>query len=359
METKNLLKTAMILLLTVSLFFVGCKKEVEEIQPVPDAGQSTAGLKVNATGKIMSGVVNGNYRTALKLNLTNTVTLKINVYTLGYYNLISNTVNGITFTKSGSFTFKGLQDVTLYGNGTPVSTGANSFTVSLGTGFTFNVVTVNNTPIVQSGCNTSYTYYQVANHKTLKVWLDRNLGAAQVALSAADYLAYGSLYQWGRLADGHQCITWANAYTGVGLNGSTTTASSSNIPGHSMYIKGMHTASDWRVPQNHALWQGVSGANNPCPTGYRLPTATEMTSEIASWPAQNKTGAYGSSLKWAAAGCREFYDGVVYDAGSFGRVWTSTVANTSKAMFMEFSASGATTVDDFRAEGYSVRCIKD
>jgi hypothetical protein len=36
--------------------------------------------------------------------------------------------------------------------------------------------------------------------------MDRNLGAAYVAESATDYLAYASLYQWGRLSDGHQLI---------------------------------------------------------------------------------------------------------------------------------------------------------
>jgi hypothetical protein len=41
---------------------------------------------------------------------------------------------------------------------------------------------------------------------TNKVWMDRNLGA-YVAESATDYLAYASLYQWGRLSDGHQLIS--------------------------------------------------------------------------------------------------------------------------------------------------------
>jgi uncharacterized protein (TIGR02145 family) len=189
--------------------------------------------------------------------------------------------------------------------------------------------------------------------------LDRNLGASQVALSAIDFLAYGSLFQWGRLSDGHQCISWANAYTGVGLNGTTTVTSSSNTPGHSQFIQSLGSPWDWRVPQNHSLWQGVSGINNPCPSGFGVPTSTEMNTEATSWSSKNTQGAYSSSLKWAVAGYREFYDGTVYEAGSTGAYWTSTVANTTKATFFEISASSGLAVSDFRAEGYSVRCIKD
>jgi hypothetical protein len=36
------------------------------------------------------------------------------------------------------------------------------------------------------------------------VWLDRNLGATQVATSLNDSDAYGDLYQWGRAKDGHE-----------------------------------------------------------------------------------------------------------------------------------------------------------
>ena len=45
----------------------------------------------------------------------------------------------------------------------------------------------------------------VLNPITGKTWMDRNLGASQVATSSSDAAAYGDLYQWGRRADGHQC----------------------------------------------------------------------------------------------------------------------------------------------------------
>ena len=47
-------------------------------------------------------------------------------------------------------------------------------------------------------------YGFVYNTTTKKIWLDRNLGATQVATSLDDSAAYGDLYQWGRPFDGHQ-----------------------------------------------------------------------------------------------------------------------------------------------------------
>ena len=39
---------------------------------------------------------------------------------------------------------------------------------------------------------------------TGKIWMDRNLGATQVAQSSSDKASYGYLFQWGRSSDGHQ-----------------------------------------------------------------------------------------------------------------------------------------------------------
>ena len=50
-------------------------------------------------------------------------------------------------------------------------------------------------------------YGTVVNPVTGKVWLNRNLGATQVASSSTDTASYGDLYQWGRAADGHQVRT--------------------------------------------------------------------------------------------------------------------------------------------------------
>lgn len=358
MKAKNLLN--LILAVIVALNFLGCNKDNDKIQTTPDNAQVAAGLKAAATGSIVSTgtVVNGNYQAGVALTSANTVTLKLTVTAIGTYNLYSNTVNGYSFSKSGSFTATGTQNVTLPATGTPVATGVNTFLVTFGTTASFTAVVVSSSPVVQNSCGTDYTYYQVANHKTGKIWLDRNLGASRVAQAASDFLAYGSLYQWGRLADNHQCITWATSYSGTPVNGITSTTCSTNTPPNALFVKTMTSPWDWRVPQNNSLWQGVSGINNPCPAGYRLPTNAEFTAELGTWATKNTAGGFSSSLKWVTAGYRDFPDGQVYGPGDEGDYWSSTISS-SKAMMFWFSSTGAFTADDYRAAGYSVRCIKN
>ncbi|MEI6683749.1 MAG: FISUMP domain-containing protein [Bacteroidota bacterium] len=360
MRTKKTLNLGLILAVIITIILTGCQKEVDNGQPSPAKVQLNSGLKSAAAGSIVTTgtIVNGDYRTGMSLTASNSLTIKVTVTAIGTYDITTNTVNGYYFSKSGSFTTTGSQTITLPATGTPVAAGVSTFTVTFGNTTSFTAVAVSNLPIILSSCNTSYTYYEVANHKNQKVWLDRNLGASQAAVSANDYHAYGSLYQWGRLADNHQCITWASSMFGTSVNGVTSTTSATNTPANSLFVKTMASPWDWRVPQNNALWQGVSGINNPCPAGFRLPTSAEFTAEIATWTTKNTAGAFGSSLKWVMAGYRDFPDGQIYGPGTEGDYWSSTASST-KATIMMFSSSLAYTADDYRAAGFSVRCIKN
>ncbi|MFZ4583579.1 MAG: hypothetical protein ACOYM7_13085, partial [Paludibacter sp.] len=223
------------------------------------------------------------------------------------------------------------------------------------TSCSFKVVVVKGDPIYLASCGTTYVYYEVANQKTLKTWLDRNLGASQVAQSSTDYLAYGSLYQWGRLSDNHQGISWTDSYTGTSLTGTTATKSPTDVPGHGNFIT---STSNWRTTFNDNLWQGVSGINNPCPPGYRMPTAAEFNAEKATWTAQTPDGAFASPLKWVIAGYREGYDGTVTMAGYAGCYWSST-RTAPYASQLYFDEYGSVVTGDLRANGCSVRPIKN
>lgn len=188
----------------------------------------------------------------------------------------------------------------------------------------------------------------VTNPITGKTWMDRNLGATRAATSNTDTEAYGDLYQWGRADDGHQKRT----------SSTTGTLSSSDTPGHGNFITSGNSPYDWRSPQNDNLWQGVNGTNNPCPTGYRLPTAAEWEAERASWSSNDANGAFASPLKLPLAGYRNYGNGSFESVGTSGYYWTSSVNGLSvETIFI--SNTNAGIGPDSRAFGSSVRCIKD
>jgi uncharacterized protein (TIGR02145 family) len=181
-----------------------------------------------------------------------------------------------------------------------------------------------------------------------KTWMDRNLGATRVATSSTDPDAYGDLYQWGRAADGHE------------LRGSQTitTLSSSDQPGNDDFILERNFPYDWRSPQNPNLWQGVNGVNNnPCPSGFRLPTDAELDAERLSWTTNNSAGAFASPLKLPLAGYRSHMDGSLFGLGLSGYYWSSTVNSTYSRSLSFNTINASIASSDRRSEGNSVRCI--
>jgi hypothetical protein len=176
--------------------------------------------------------------------------------------------------------------------------------------------------------------------------MDRNLGASQVAISSTDALSYGDLYQWGRGADGHQIST----------SSLTAGQSSSTTPGSS-FLTGSPNWYSGTNPDN--LWQGVSGnVNNPCPSGYRLPTEAEWDAERLSWVSQNQVGALASSLKLPVAGFRDGTIASLVNVSSVGYYWSSTVfAGYSRHLGLDINVAAVYPAN--RSDAFSVRCIKD
>ncbi|MEY3500265.1 MAG: hypothetical protein RL308_1934 [Bacteroidota bacterium] len=228
----------------------------------------------------------------------------------------------------------------------------NSAGTVYGNQVNFTTQNINYSTLYPSGtvfCNNVVTaVVDVTNPVTGKTWMDRNLGASQVATSSTDSSAYGDLYQWGRRADGHQC-----------RNSSTSTIiSSSDLPNNGNFIVTLQDP-NWHSPQNNNLWQGISGKNNPCPSGYRLPTETELNAERLSWSSNNMIGAFASPLKFTVAGKRGVGDGSLSNVGTIGSYWSSTVGNPYSRL-LDFYVNGATTIsNNLRVFGFTVRCIKN
>lgn len=193
-------------------------------------------------------------------------------------------------------------------------------------------------------------FEDVQNPLTGKTWMDRNLGASRVATSDGDIHGIGDLYQWGRPRDGHEKRTSQRIFDDL---------SESDIPGHGSFICVTEHPFDWRIPHNSNLWQGVNGINNPCPSGYRLPTQAEWEAERHSWASNNSEGAFSSPLKLPLGGLRNFNAGLTSGIGLYTAYWSSTVHGNNLSWRLYFHHDNATVQTQFRASGNSVRCIKD
>jgi uncharacterized protein (TIGR02145 family) len=266
-------------------------------------------------------------------------------------------VTGLTATLAAGTLANGSGTITYSITGTPNGAGTASFQLNIGVqGCILNWI-VDSQPAYPAGsifCNGSPTLLvDVTNPATGKIWMDRNLGATQVAISSTDANAYGDLYQWGRGSDGHQCRNSQSISASTPMN---TNLSSTDQPGHGYFIITGSYTSDWREPQNNNLWQGVNGINNPCPSGYRIPTDAELDAERLSWSSNDINAAFASPLKFTVAGYRIRSSGTVISNGN-GAYWSSSISSWY-ARFLQIDAN-STLVNFYRANGHSVRCIKE
>ena len=205
------------------------------------------------------------------------------------------------------------------------------------------------------GGNTGKTASEVSciTSTTGQVWMDRNLGASRVSQSYDDEEAYGDLYQWGRGTDGHEKRD----------SDTTSTQSSTSTPGHGSFIIGWGRWFIMGEVDYESLWQGVSGVNNPCPSGFRLPTEVEYNNErAASWP--NTSEWFRDFLMFTVPGYRMNQNGNLVGEAYSGFYWTSTIETNHpliKALRLYFgSVLNVYSPASYEVtDGFSVRCIKD
>ena len=91
-------------------------------------------------GGCTGATVGGTYTVGKALTPSNTLTVQVNVTTLGSYALAGASTGGFIFSGTGIFTTTGLQNVTLTGNGTPLTAGTAIVTITnIASTCTFNI----------------------------------------------------------------------------------------------------------------------------------------------------------------------------------------------------------------------------
>jgi len=211
-----------------------------------------------------------------------------------------------------------------------------------------------------------------------------------------DALLSGDLYQWGRIADGHEKAgspifipspaVGEIVYPTTPLDLLDSNGQPMNDPPFNFRVGSFIPVTtdsralfygDWSVHHNPKLWgdgtenpQMIKSVNDPCPTGFRLPTAQEMTIIMNSLQVEDsgKGATTKASDEWSTLFLPYITarntDGILLNASDAtkGQYWTSTVNSATPdatVKTLKISSSSLAIENTDRAWGNAVRCVAE
>ncbi|UVD87739.1 fibrobacter succinogenes major paralogous domain-containing protein [Ornithobacterium rhinotracheale] len=176
-----------------------------------------------------------------------------------------------------------------------------------------------------------------------RTWLNNNLGAdyanvnsphfnpTQQATSKTDYKAYGSMFQWGREANGHELVDWTRFIFG----------------------RVVHSNLSW----SRDMLSSLTTYHDPCPNGYHTPSKSEWEQLFRAVGSGNSM-CKDRKLNLPAAGYRYYTSGSQFRyTGGTGSYWSST--QSLYAWELYFNSSYSLMLSANRSYGQPVRCLKD
>ena len=235
---------------------------------------------------------------------------------------------------------------------------------------------------VCSGYNptsSAQTYYHGAGKM-----MDRNLGATSATPGSVG--ALGLFYQWGRkdpflgsssISSNEKAastLNWPAAVTSDSNTGKITYA----VSHPTTFIKRNPNNNDWHYSGgsdcNDTRWQSSKTIYDPCPPGWKVPydawwkAIGSQNLPNFEYPFDEKkkgmdlTGKFGSAstIWYPAAGRLDYNSGNLLSVGSVGQWWsTNTYSPEAAILQIHYLGLVHTNGDAYRAEGESVRCLKE
>ncbi|AZA53386.1 FISUMP domain-containing protein [Chryseobacterium sp. G0201] len=310
---------------TITVAGQSCSFTVPVTASTAIVGSLTCGSAVFSPASFTSGT---NYNGTLKVPYTGG--------NGGNYSQISFTNNGLTFTLPAGTLGNGNGNLVYNVTGIPMSAGTISIPISFG----------------GQSCNVTAT---VAKGSTVilpgnpKGWMRHNLGAnTSLDPDVPVQGIHGNYYQWGRPT------VVANASTPVPP------------------ISGWNTA----IAPNNSWQDGAKTANDPCPSGFRIPTYEQFTnlinnnasSNVGAWSIPTDPTNFGAAKAFGSgsniltlpiAGIRSEANGELSGRASNGVYWSSTQIGTTYSYYLSLQIHAPLVSTFIRPYGMSIRCIAE
>ncbi len=255
----------------------------------------------------------------------------------------STGVTGLTATLSAGNFGSGAGNLSYAITGTPASGGTARFALNIGGQTCTLDVTVSSAPV----CRAKVTATDYKN------FLCYNLGAANTSADpfTPSWEINGGYWQWGRSAE---------AAAGPTANDPKS-----------------DPVNDWNnmteAPDGSWAQNGNGPNDDPCPTGYRVPTQAQWAGVVEyntitnvgsfsdSFTNYGAGKKFGDQLMLPAAGSRYGNNGALFNRGKDGSYWSRSDFEPGVALCLYFnSSSGADAYKGyFRRIGLSVRCVAE
>ena len=319
--------------------------------PVPDAATSTvtaSPASVTADGTATSTIT----VTVLDANSNPIVDAVVTLAQTG-----SSTISTVTNVGDGTYTFEVSSTTVETVNYTATADGV---TMTQTADVIFTALTEAECLLAAGGYEAIVIKDTNDNNRT---WLDRNLGASEVAAGPYDEAAFGHFYQWGRSADGHQESTSDTNDTLA----TTLDSSDTNTAWYGKFILSNRTNLDWvasNIDNDGSLreqsWSTPYDPNQVCPCGYIVPSAQDFIDLNLSDPdnAELFNIAY-ADRRAANTDPSEPVEAGEITTRPLAVFWTTTHDNNDSHYYaIWFGQPGEVWDNGKRGAGVPVRCVK-
>src|ERR1019366_7066379 len=226
-----------------------------------NTGGVSSGVLGDSSGSCKPVILAGTYAQGIALTSINTVQVQVTVATAGTYSIKTNTVNGVTFSKTGTFTSTGIQNVILTGSGTPTISGDQNFTLSYGNSqCDFKITFASPASGTLGGGGGSCTPFAIAGVYTQGVVLD----ASNTVQIQVDVTTVGNYTISTNTANGVQTILLTGSGTPVnaGPQNFTVTFGSSNCSFSLSFLAGVAPSGDYFPLTLNSNWTYSSSAGS-------------------------------------------------------------------------------------------------